>query len=519
MSGASRIAGATAPAVFLAVLALSDFGCGGRPTVVRPDMGGQAITVVPPVARHDGQAAATDLAHREQLAELLGETREPIRLRVLARPLEGDPTTDELISVCRSVLTLARGRTRFDANDPVVNERTAEEARVLGVTPLGSPPGRRRRDPLPQDAEYRALVVAIGRDHLVVSQITPDRGTMEFQVAEAISRLLHGPRLVGLVTDTERDGELVKLRRALDRLDVRHVSLDETLSPELSALIVVGPGERLGRKAVRAIEGFLEQGKSVAFLIDGMDVEEQQNRFQASPARTGLEHLLEDHGISVQQDIIFDNRCGRVSVPARVGRMMLPYPPIPTAAVEPQEITPDAREVRLPFPSSVRVQEREGVTVTPLLTSSEESWAVTERFDLSPYQQWRPTGRPGPFMYGAVVELEGGSHARIAVVGNARFVEDSYLDSADNARFVRQLVEWLGGHRALTRMIDERPEPAAEPDGVAPEQPPAEAPVAEPAAETPQGAPDAEPPTAEPDVEAPQADAGAEPPTGEPPSQ
>ena len=460
--------------IALAWVATMTSSCHRRATVVRPVMAGRPISIVPPVARRSVPVVPDDLDHRDQLQELLGETNEPVRLRVIAHPLEGDQTTTELISVCRSVLTLASGRTRFDANDPLDSEHAAEEARILGVVPLGTPVNRRRRDPLPPDAEYRALVVAIGRNHLVVPQITPDRGNMEFQVAEAISRLLHGPRLVGLVTADERDANMNKLRRALDRLDVRHVRLDESLSPELSALMIVGPGEKLRRNEVRTIERFLEQGRSVAFLLDGMSVQPQGNRFQVRAVRSGLENLLDDYGISIQRDLIFDNHCGRVSVPARVGRMMLPYPPIPTLAVEEQAMTPDASEVRLPFPSSIRIDRRNRARFTPLLRSSAESWVQTRAFDLSPFQNWTPSGRPGPFLIGVASELDAEPRSRIAVISSARFVEDGYLDAADNALFVRQLVEWLGGHRALTRLIgEEREEPTDDP------APPHEAPSAE----------------------------------------
>ncbi len=466
-------------AVSVAVLAAVVGGCRGPATVVRPDMTGRPVSAAPPVAEGSDEELP-ELDFHEQIRALLAGTREPVRLRVLAHPLEGDPVTDELIAVCRSVLELARSRTRFDAHDPVASPEAAEEARILGVVPLGSPPSRRRREPLPLDAEYRALVVAVGREHLVVPQITADRGDMEFQVAEAISRLLHGPRLVGLVADAEREGRLNKLRRVLDRLDVLPVSLEEPLSPELSALIVVGPGKRLKRGAVETIERFLDQGRSVAFLLDGMEVEPAQKRYTVRRARSGLEDLLDERGITLENGLVFDNRCGRVSVPARVGRMLLPYPPIPTVIVEEQDMTPDAREVRLPFPSSLRIDPPEGVRVTPLLKSSDDSWRVDRGYDLSPYQQWSPTSRTGPFLFGAVLEREKRPRRRIAVVANARFIEDQYLEKADNALFVRQLVEWLGGHRALSQIIQRdfdgtgvHPRPPAKTEGpVASEAPP-----------------------------------------------
>jgi hypothetical protein len=131
-------------------------------------------------------------------------------------------------------------------------------------------------------------------------------------------------------------------------------------------------------------------------------------------------------------------------------------------------VTPDADEVRLPFPSSLTVERQEEVEIEPVLQSSAESWLVRGRgWNLSPFQDWRPGARGGPFVLGAIVRRAGGG--RLAVVGSSRFVEDRFLGVADNAVFLRQLVEWLSGHRALTRLIEQGsgPPEAAPHDGEA----------------------------------------------------
>jgi hypothetical protein len=418
-------------------------------------MGDSPISVVPPVPR-DGVAEAPppDLSYIEQVEALLAETDQPVRLRVMAHPSEGDEVTAELATGCRDILRLAKTHTRFDLTDPVASPETANEARILGVEPLGTAPGsRRKREPLPMDGAYRALVVAVGPKLLVVPQITPDRGDMEFQVAEAISRLMHGPRAVGLVTSEETGARLSKLRKALDRFELQPVDLAYPVPRKLATLVIVGPGTKLARPQVEELQRFLALGgRSALLLVDGMDVEAGQRRYNVREARSGLEAVLEAFGATLRRDLVFDNRCGRVSVPARVGRMLLPYPPIPSVEVSGGDVVPDAREVRLPFPSSLVVEAREGVAVTPLLKSSDSSWIVERGFDLDPRQQWDPAKRGGPYLLGAVLTRTTPPAAKLAVVANSRFVEDQYLGVSDNAVFLRQAVEWLGGHRALAQM-------------------------------------------------------------------
>jgi hypothetical protein len=198
-----------------------------------------------------------------------------------------------------------------------------------------------------------------------------------------------------------------------------------------------------------------------------MEVTPGQGQYDVRVPRTGLERLLADQGIRVGQNLVFDFQCTRVSVPARVGRMLVAYPPIPVVAVSEQAsaIVPGARAVRLPFPSTVTVREPRGSRVTELFRSSPQSWAVQRRFDLSPHQRWRAEGPSGPHLLGAVVERVDPPGGRIAIVGNARFVEDQYLEYDDNVQLVRELVEWLGGHRALTQMVSDERARAAEAEG------------------------------------------------------
>jgi hypothetical protein len=442
---------------WLLIAGLAAAGCAGPARAVRPAMGDSPITVVPPTPRGGApEAPPPQLSYIEQVEALLAETDQPVRLRVLAHPAEGDEFTTKLAAVCRDILTLAKTPTRFDLNDPVASPESANEARILGVEPLGTAPGsRRKREPLPMDREYRSLVIAVGTKLLVVPQVTPDRGDLEFQVAEAISRLMHGPRAVGFVTSDETGERLAKLRKSLDRFELQPVGLDSPVSSKLATLVVVGPGKQLARAQVEELQRFLALGgRSALLLIDGMEVDEGQRRYNVRQARSGLEDVLASFGATVRRDLVFDHRCGRVSVPARIGRMLLPYPPIPSVEVSGGDVAPDAREVRLPFPSSIRIDTRAGVEVTPLLSSSDSSWTVESGFNLSPHQQWDPSKRGGPYLLGVVLSRVAPPAAKLAVVANSRFVEDQYLGVSDNAVFVRQTVEWLGGHRALSAMLE-----------------------------------------------------------------
>ncbi len=417
------------------------------------------VTVVPPAPEVEPAPPEPD-SHEEQVQQLLAELEEPLRIRLLVHAPGEEELNGELERAARALVQRAPRSGRLDVQDPLESDEALEEARLLGIQPLGHPGTRLRLPELPRDGAYRAMVIAIGSRYLVVPQVTGDGGSAELQVAEAVSRFLHGPRLVGLVTSPARDRELLKLRRVLRRLDVRPVSLGAPLSKELSAIVVVGPGEPLSPPEVESLASFFRKGGSVALLLDGMEVVPEKTRYRVAPARTGLETFLRDQGVRISRDLVLDRVCGRVSVPARVGRMMLSYPPFPLATVSPGEVAPGARSVRLPFPSSLEVSAAEGVRVTDLLTTSAESWALERGFDLSPHQRWEARAPTKSRRVGVAIETASDPPGRLAVVANARFVEDQHLDADDNALFLRQLLEWLGGHRALSSMMYEEGEEA-----------------------------------------------------------
>jgi hypothetical protein len=133
--------------------------------------------------------------------------------------------------------------------------------------------------------------------------------------------------------------------------------------------------------------------------------------------------------------------------------MLVPYPPIPAVDLDESDITPNARELRLPFPSSLEIEEREGVTVATILQSSSSSWPVKRGWNLSPHQEWDSSKSGGPHPFGVLVTKTGKARSKLVVIANARFVQDQYIGVTDNDVFVRQLVEWLGGHDVLVRMV------------------------------------------------------------------
>jgi len=352
------------------------------------------------------------------------------------------------------VLALSPTRGRLDVNGPFETEASAEEARVLGIRPLGEAL-ELDGEPLPRDGQYRALVVATGREYTVVPSLDGQSVDWELEVASAISRLLHGPRHLGVFVSHDEGLRLSKVFGIFDRLEARRVDLEGPLPEDMTALVGIVSGARLRNEESDRVARFLAAGGAVALFIDSMRVEAAERRFRVRRARTGLEGVVRDYGIVLKRDLVLDRSCARVSVPAKIGRMLVAYPPISIGGAEARPPLFDGpRAVRLPFASSITLtNEGEGGPVT-VLQSSSQSWTLERGFDLSPHQDWEPQGEVGARTIGVLAEAVGqDGRGRLLVVSSARFLDDRYVEFNDNAELFRDVVDWAGGHDALSELL------------------------------------------------------------------
>ncbi len=102
---------------------------------------------------------------------------------------------------------------------------------------------------------------------------------------------------------------------------------DKKISSDVSALLVIGPKQRLDEYALFQIDQFIMSGKPVAFLLSGLDFPQpppelamyQQQPPQGSAVNTGLEYLLAAYGVKLNNNVVFDENCYKQQTPREYG--------------------------------------------------------------------------------------------------------------------------------------------------------------------------------------------------------
>jgi len=236
----------------------------------------------------------------------------------------------------------------------------------------------------------------------------------------------------------ERHG-MAKARHALETLNYK---VDKVLLLQsadalsgCAVLVIAGPKVPLLPREVDAVKAYLARGGNALFMLDPF-------------VRTGLEPILLEYGIVVDDDIVIDEAShfwADVSSPA-----VSDYNRHQVTRDLPLSFFPGARSLS---PTSERVP---GTSVVPLVNSSKNSWGqkVPDRVG---FVKGRDEPGPSTLMVVAlrrpVSSGDGpapdGPRSRIAVVGDSDFATNSFFHIMGNGTLFLNTVNYLGAQENL----------------------------------------------------------------------
>lgn len=231
--------------------------------------------------------------------------------------------------------------------------------------------------------------------------------------------------------------------------DVQKLTLlgkTKAVPDDAAALAVAGPKYALRPEETKAVQDYLSKGGHVLALVG------------PAPRSPNLTDLLAPWGVKVGNDVVVD------TLNTIVGSMT------PALAVyETHEITNDLKRVATAYPGARSVTPMTpapaGVTVTPLMKTSKESWAETNLKENPPALDSKDT--PGPVTLGVAVtkDLSGpaptGSKAagkvakiaRLVVLGSADMAANDFTQMLPgNSYLVANAINWLAEEDALVNI-------------------------------------------------------------------
>jgi len=212
---------------------------------------------------------------------------------------------------------------------------------------------------------------------------------------------------------------LNKLNGILNReYSVKEIDLEKEEIPDsIDTLIIAGPKENFSDWQLFQIDQFLMKGKSIAIFIDAFNEIQAQNQqnFQQPvylPINSGIEKLLDHYGLKVKKSYLLDEDC-YVNKDRNGNEMNIYFAPLikgDRINQDPDFMSNIKQMIMVkisPLEAEKEKIERNGLKLTQLFTSSEQSWEMSGRINLMPFMIQPPADNKEKFARPLAYLLEG----------------------------------------------------------------------------------------------------------------
>ncbi len=342
---------------------------------------------------------------------------------------------------------------------------------------------RARADGIPQvrinvfeNDQYTARNVYLGlvvvyEDKKEVLPVVSDISWLEYELTRAILKVSSPETYVGYVTsngtpDMEKDvPTFIQLLRS--QYNVMPVNLDHPVPKRVSTLILLQPTEAFTDSQLYNLDQFVHRGGKLAVFADKILAD-----FDNGTARRldlGLNRLLQNYRVKINDDIVLDRYHVQITVPQIVGsvirfvRQDYPFIPIVMNFDRTNPVVKDLENVNFIVVSSIDTSmlPNSGLKYSILARSSQYAYRMKDHYTISPNYQISPdmyneSNIPlavslfGKFksMFADSSDTSAESpETKIVVVGDGDFVKDKFLgrDPSRNPNmiFALNLVDWL----------------------------------------------------------------------------
>lgn len=312
------------------------------------------------------------------------------------------------------------GKFKWEAIDPGEDSKLEDEATKLKV-----PKNRRGRvsnNKVEIGTSYLGIAFQYQGNIESIPEINATEG-LEYSI-DKIIRLLTQKKTKIAVAASEGElqvqgqqgqpGGLSYLKQSADFFDLVPVQLNQGAKPipdDAVALIIAGPKQQFTDRSKFVIDQFLMKGKSVAFFVDGMILEQPQQMKMPGGGETprigrkndtGLEDLLNSYGFAIHDDFVMEpikNVVGPVPINGQMQGANYPAFLATDTIAKSSQILEGLPLLILPWSSSVELlkDKQSGLVITELATSSDKSWRQKGFFLFNPELPLKPSDERGPF--------------------------------------------------------------------------------------------------------------------------
>lgn len=324
---------------------------------------------------------------------------------------------------------ISDGNVVYSFVNPSEDEDLEKEAMEAGIQPILI--NVREENEIKQQKAYLGVVFEYGDQKEIIPVVEPNIA-LEYAMTSAIKKVSASEKpAVGIIQGHGEPSlmDLAQVNQGLSVLyDVEPFYLNDTtpVPNHIKTIMLVRPTDSISEGSLRMLDAFLENGGNLFVAMNRLEAN-LQNQY-ASVKNIGLETWLQRKGITVNEDLAVDAKCGVVTVGQGnsffAPRINFPYLPIiQTFADHP--ITNGIEAVLLQFASTISFQSNDTTArFTPLAFTSETSGSMKAPVYMNVQKNWTKNDLPlSKQIVAGVLERSygNGSSSKLFIIGDGDF--------------------------------------------------------------------------------------------------
>ncbi|MFA5405681.1 MAG: GldG family protein [Ignavibacteria bacterium] len=244
-----------------------------------------------------------------------------------------------------------------------------------------------------------------------VIPVVQSMGNIEYEITNMIKRLTtEKKKKIGFIqghgeydyTKFTQINNVLNSQYDVVRVDV---SKGNPVPADIDVLIVMGPKSDFPEAHKFMIDQFIMRGGNIAWLINKVVPNFQQQIVLGDVVKTNLDDMLSNYGVVINNDLIRDLQCSAVQVQSQIGipiSINYPYFPVVTNIDRENSAFKNIQSVILSFVSSLDITQAtaKNVAVKPLLTTSDKSGKAEGFFLLNLEQYQNLTKKAADTLFG-----------------------------------------------------------------------------------------------------------------------
>lgn len=369
----------------------------------------------------------------------------------------------------------SRGLVVYKFVNPNEKEDLERETVKNGIRPVMI--NVREKDQVKQQKAYMGAVVSMGDEKETIPFFQPG-AAMEYALSTAIKKLSVTNKPAVALIEGHGEPMINELSQVYDELSVLYsvdpLKLTDTtdIPEKYKTIAIIRPTDTIPEVQIAKLDNFLARGGNIFLAINRVEGDFQSATGKA--ISTGLEEWLNRKGLTISDNFVIDENCGKVTVQQQQGNFIMssqvsfPYLPLISKFAD-NPVTKGLEEVSLQFASPLTYSGGDSTKkFIPIAFSSSKSGTVKAPVYFDIQKQWTQNEFP---MSGIAVagilegKLSGNQNSKIIVVSDGDFaVNGSQRGSRlpqDNINLLVNSIDWLSDDTGLiglrTKEVTSRP--------------------------------------------------------------